>query len=154
MWLHSVIRLFMQLLSGTSKSICHWCSDFALILHHHRISHKNVYPETWLCADLQNGSQKWWQCHAILCPGTPCPSHIDEPSTFNVVPGKASKCTAFLPEQWVINMSFNHHFKLMFNTSYPVASMINHTGSTLVPASVQSRSQDILLAHYEIKGIY
>ena len=154
MWLYSVIRLFMQLLSGTDKSICHWCSDFALIRLSYRISHENVSPKTWLCVDLLNGSQKWWQCHAILHPGTPCPGtphpsqwdDIDEPSAFDVIPGEASECTDFLSEKWAIDMSFNHHFKLMFNTSYPVASMINHTGFTLVPASIQSQSQDILLA--------
>lgn len=58
----------------------------------------------------------------------------EEPSAFDVIPGKASEHIAFLLEQWAIDMSLLYHFKLTFDHSYPVASMWNHTALTLIRA--------------------
>lgn len=101
-----------------------------------------MVPEIWTCADLQNGPQKKQVAFSVLPirPATPPPNpsqatSADEPSAFDVVPGEASDHMAFLSEPWAIELSRGYHFKLMFGSTYYVASMVNRTALTLIPTS-------------------
>lgn len=92
---------------------------------------------------MQNGPQKKLEVFSDLPvrPATPPPSNpaasmpIDEPSAFNVIPGESSDRTAFLSEPWALELSKRYHFRMVFNGSYYVVSLVGRTALTLVPSS-------------------
>ena len=112
-----------------------------------------MIPEIWLCADLQNKSQKRLveysgilPVHPGMPPGLPQVESSDDPSGFNVVPGKTSDHIPFLSESWATNLSKHYHFRLAFTSSYYIASMINHTALTLIPIHFEGKGDGIRLA--------
>ena len=121
------------------------------------------FPRDYNVLTCRMGVQSRHRCRGTpaslpVHPATPHPSSppqgklTEEPSAFDVVPGKASEHMAFLSEQWAINMSLLYHFKLAFDHSYPVASMWNRTALTLIGAGFQSSDANIVLAFSNNQG--
>jgi hypothetical protein len=95
-----------------------------------------------------SGGLRVLKSHSLKKSQDPC----CEPSAFDIVPGEAGNPLAFPSEQWAIDMSSEHHFKLAFDRSYPVGSMWNLTAFTLIRPEFQSGDEEILVAFSDNHG--